>query len=102
MPRAAENLTLKDGGKMEFWAKRSNSGRGGTKKIVLVLMDETKYTPKIMFNPQKVKKGGQNGDTYVSPNIEGEPSPGYRDILGIIWAPSQYKDRLISVWRFLC
>ena len=45
-------------------------------KIVLVLVDEKKYPKKIEFNPQNVKKGGQNGGTSISPNIEGVPSPG--------------------------
>ena len=40
-------------------------------------MDEKKYPKKIEFNPQNVKKGGQNGGTSISPNIEGVPSPGY-------------------------
>ena len=30
---------------------------------------------KFVFNLQRVKKGGKNGGTYVSPNIEGVPSP---------------------------
>ena len=39
-------------------------------------MDEKKYPKKIEFNPQNVKKEGQNGGTSISPNIEGVPSPG--------------------------
>ena len=39
-------------------------------------MDEKKYPKKIELNPQNVKKGGQNGGTSISPNIEGVPSPG--------------------------
>ena len=29
-----------------------------------------------VFSPQKVKKRGSNGGTYVSPKLEGVPSPG--------------------------
>ena len=47
-----------------------------TPKIVLVLVDEKKYPQKIKFNPQNVKKGGQNGGTSISPNIEGVPHQG--------------------------
>ena len=45
-------------------------------KIVLVLVDEKKYPQKIEFNPQNIKKGGQNGGTSISPNIEGVTSLG--------------------------
>ena len=30
-------------------------------------MDEKKYPKKIVLDPAKVKKGGQNRSTYVSP-----------------------------------
>ena len=30
----------------------------------------------IVYHPQIVKNGGQNGGTSISPNIEGVPSPG--------------------------
>ena len=46
-------------------------------KIGLVLVDEKKYQ-KIVFGHHKVKKRGQNGGTYISPNIEGAPSPNLR------------------------
>ena len=39
-------------------------------------MNEKMYPKKIVFNPQNVKKGGQNGGTSISPNIEGVPSTG--------------------------
>ena len=44
----------------------------------MVSVDEKKYPQKIEFNPQNVKKGGQNGGTSISPNIEGVPSPGFQ------------------------
>ena len=43
----------------------------GTKKIVLVLVDETKYPNMIVLNHQKVKKKG-----FKTPNIEWVPCPG--------------------------
>ena len=46
-------------------------------------MDEKKYPKKIVFSPQKVKKGGQNGGTSTSPNIVGVPSPGDELVLQI-------------------
>ena len=51
-------------------------------KIVLVMVDEKKYPKKIEFNPQNVKKGGQNGGTSISPNIEGVPSLG--TVIGLL------------------
>ena len=47
--------------------KRSNFARICTQKIVFVLVDEKKHPKKIVLDPAKVKKGGQNRGTYVSP-----------------------------------
>ena len=77
VPRTAENWTLKDRGKNGIWGQKDLIlDELVPQKIVLVLVDENKHPKKIVFNPLKVKKGGQNGGTYVSPNIEGVPSPG--------------------------
>ena len=56
-------------GKWNLGPKRSNS--------VLVLVDDKKYPKKIKFNPQNVKKGGQNCGTSILPNIDGVPSLGF-------------------------
>ena len=57
---------------MEFGAKKDLILGGLVpKKIVLVLVDDKKYPKKIVLNPRKVKKGGQNGGTSISPNMEG-------------------------------
>ena len=67
VPRATENWTQKDRGKNGILGpKRSNFARICTQKIVFVLMDE-KHPKKIVLDPAKVKKGGQNRGTYVSP-----------------------------------
>ena len=47
-----------------------------SQKIILMSVDEKKYPQKIVFNLEKVEKGGQNGGTYESPNIGGVPSLG--------------------------
>ena len=49
--------------------KRSNFVRICTQKIVFVLVDEKKHPKKIEFGTQRIKKGGQNRGTYVSPII---------------------------------
>ena len=49
--------------------KRSNFARICTQKIVFVLVDEKNHPKKIEFGTQRVKKGGQNRGTYVSPII---------------------------------
>ena len=68
VPRATENWTQKDRGKNGILGpKRSNFARICTQKIVFVLMDEKKHPKKIVLDPAKVKKGGQNRGTYVSP-----------------------------------
>ena len=77
VPRAVENWTLKDQGKNGIWDQKDPILEGLVpKKIVLVLVDEQKYSQKIVFSPQKLKKGGQISSTYVSTNIEGVPSSG--------------------------
>ena len=68
VPRATENWTQKDRGKNGILGpKRSNFARICTQKIVFVLVDEKKHPKKIVLDPAKVKKGGQNRGTYVSP-----------------------------------
>ena len=68
VPRATENWTQKDQGKNGILGpKRSNFARICTQKIVFVLVDEKKHPKKIVLDPAKVKKGGQNRGTYVSP-----------------------------------
>ena len=44
-------------------------------KIILVLVDEKKYTKKIVFNSLKVKKGGQNGSTFCIGQHRGNTRP---------------------------
>ena len=66
VPQAAENWILKDRGKNGIWDQKYLILDGLVpKKILLVLVDEKKYPKKIVFNTQKVKKGGQNGSTYI-------------------------------------
>ena len=81
VPLATENWTQKDWGKNGIWGQKDRILWELVvlipQKIVLVLVDEKKYPKKIEFNRQNVKKGGQNGGTSISPNIEGVPSPGY-------------------------
>ena len=88
VPLAAENWTQKDRGKNRIWGQKDRILWELVvlipQKIVLVLVDEKKYPKKIEFNPQNVKKGGQNGGTSISPNIEGVPSPG--------WGPRTIKE----------
>ena len=70
VPRATENWNQKDRGKNGILGpKRSNFARICTQKIVFVLVDEKKHPKKIEFGTQRVKKGGQNRGTYVSPII---------------------------------
>ena len=70
VPWATENLTQKDRGENGILGpKRSNFVRICTQKIVFVLVDEKKHPQKIEFGTQRVKKGGQNQGTYVSPII---------------------------------
>ena len=58
VPRAAENWTLKDRGKNGIWGQKYLILEGLVpKKIVSVLVGEKKHLKKIVFNPQKVKKG---------------------------------------------
>ena len=56
-------------GKWYFGAKKIDFVRICTQKIVFVLVDEKKHPKKIEFGTQRVKKGGQNRGTYVSPII---------------------------------
>ena len=62
-------------GKWNVGPKRSNSVRISSFKVpkrsFLCWCMRKKYPKKIEFNPQNVKKGGQNGGTAISPNIEG-------------------------------
>ena len=97
VPQAAKNWTLKDRGKNGIWDQNDQILEELVpKKIVLVLVDEEKYPKKIVFNPQKVKKGGQNSGTDVSPDIEGVPSPGERDTFQlIIWD-------IVAICLFTC
>ena len=68
VPRATKNWTQKDRGKNGILGpKRSHFARICTQKIVFVLVDEKKHPKKIVLDPAKVKKGGQNRGTYVSP-----------------------------------
>ena len=71
VPLAAENWTQKDRGKNEIWGLKDRILWELVvlipQKIVLVLVDEKKYPKKIVLDPAKVKKGGQNRGTYVSP-----------------------------------
>ena len=64
VPLAAENWTQKDRGKNRIWGQKDRILWELVvlipQKIVLVLVDEKKYPKKIEFNPQNVKKGGQN------------------------------------------
>ena len=70
VPRATENWNQKDREKNGILGpKRSNFARICTQKIVFVLVDEKKHPKKIEFGTQRVKKGGQNRGTYVSPII---------------------------------
>ena len=74
VPWATENWTQKDRGENGILGpKRSNFVRICTQKIVFVLVDEKKHPKKIEFGTQRVKKGGQNRGTYVSPIIYGVP-----------------------------
>ena len=70
VPSATENWTQKDRGENSILGpKRLNFVRICTQKIVFVLVDEKKHLKKIEFGNQRVKKGGQNRGTYVSPII---------------------------------
>ena len=66
VPLAAEIWTINDRGKMEFGAKKSNSWRNGTQKDGFSMVDSKKYPKKIMFNPQKVKKGSKWRHIYIT------------------------------------
>ena len=69
--------------KWNLGPKRWNSVRIGSlipQKIVSVLVDEKKYPQKSVFNPQNVKKKGQNSGTSIlvssKTNVEGVPFQG--------------------------
>ena len=55
---------------MVFWGQKDRILRGFVpKRSFYVLVDEKKHPKKIEFGSQRVKKGGQNRGTYVSPII---------------------------------
>ena len=71
VPLAAENWTQKDRGKkLNLGPKRSifvKIGSFCTPKDSFAVGGWEKYPKKIVLDPAKVKKGGQNRGTYVSP-----------------------------------
>ena len=48
----------------EIWT--INEGRNGTQKDGFSMVDSKKYPKKIMFNPQKVKKGSKWQHIYIT------------------------------------
>ena len=68
-------------------AKKLNPARIGTLNYRFDVGGWGKEHKKTLFNPQKVKIGGQNGATYVSHSIEGVPSPG-----------ALLPSRIVNIW----
>ena len=52
---------------MVFWGQKDRILRGFVPKRSFLLVDEKKHPKKIVLDLAKVKKGGQNRGTYVSP-----------------------------------
>ena len=74
VPRGTKNWTLKDRDKNGIWSQKDLILV--PQKIVLVLVDEKKYTLKSCSILIRSEMGSKRWHIYVSPNIEGVPSPG--------------------------
>ena len=76
MPLAAEIWTINDRGKNGIWGQKNLILEGMVPKKMALVWWIRKSTPKRSCSIPRRSKKGQNGGTYISPNIEEVPSPG--------------------------